>query len=57
MIGITEYDMLFLEAESGNHFITFTNPAISDVRGAYQFANVPVPNIGMTARTYSTFEF
>ena len=44
----------FLEAERGNHFIVFTNPAISDVRRAYQFANVPAPNTGMTASTYST---
>ena len=45
--------MLFLEEERGNHFTIFTNPAISDVRGANKLANLPMPNTGITARTYS----
>ena len=49
--------MLFLEEERGNHFTIFTNPAISDVRRANKLANLPVPNTGMTARTYSKIEF
>ena len=49
--------MLFLEEERGNHFMIFTNPAISDVRIANKLANLPVPNTGMTARTYSKIEF
>ena len=48
--GITQYEMLFLEAERGNHFTIFTNPAISDIRSANKFANCPVPNTGMTAK-------
>ena len=46
-----------LEAERGNHFTIFTNPAISDVRSANKLANLHVPNTGMTARTYSNIEF
>ena len=49
--------MLFLEEERGNHFTIFTNPAISDVRSANKLANLPVPNTGMTARTYSKIAF
>ena len=49
--------MLFLEEERGNQFTIFTNPAISDVRSANKFANLPVPNPGMTARKYSKIEF
>ena len=49
--------MLFLAEERGNHFTIFTNPAISDVRSANKHANLPVPNTGMTARTYSKIEF
>ena len=49
--------MLFLEEERGHHFTIFTNPAISDVRSANKLANLPVPNTGMTARTYSKIEF
>ena len=49
--------MLFLEEERGNHFKIFTNPAISDVHSANKLANLPVPNTGMTARTYSKIEF
>ena len=49
--------MLFLEEERGNHFMIFTNPAISDVRSANKLANLPVPNTGMTASTYSKIEF
>ena len=33
------YEMLFLEAEKGNQFTTFTNPAFSDVRSSNKFAN------------------
>ena len=57
MTGITKYEMLFLEEERGNHFTIFTNPAISDVRSANKLANLPVPNTGMTARTYSKIAF
>ena len=49
--------MLFLEEDRGNHFTIFTNPAISDVRSTNKLANLPVPNTGMTARTYSKIEF
>ena len=49
--------MLFLEAERGNHFTIFTNPAISDVRSAIKLANLQVLNTGMTSRTYSKIEF
>ena len=49
--------MLFLEEERGNYFTIFTNPAISDVRSANKLVNVPVPNTGMTAITYSQIEF
>ena len=49
--------MLFLEEERGNHFTIFPNPAISDVRSANKLANLPVPNTGMTARTYSKIAF
>ena len=49
--------MLFLEAEKGNKFTSFTNPAFSGVRSSNKFANLPVPNTGMTARTYSKIEF
>ena len=49
--------MLFLEEERGNHFTIFTNPAISDVLSSNKLANLPVPNTGMTARTYSKIEF
>ena len=49
--------MLFLEEERGNHFTIFSNPAISDVRSANKLANLPVPNTGMTARTYSKIAF
>ena len=49
--------MIFLEEERGNHFTIFTNPAISDVRSANKLVNVPVPNTGMTAITYSKIEF
>ena len=49
--------MLFLEEERGNHFTIFTNPAISDVRTANKLVNLPVPNTGMTARTYGKIEF
>ena len=45
--------MLFLEEERGNKFTLFTNPAISDVRSANKLVNLPVPNTGMTAITYS----
>ena len=48
---------VILEAERGNHFPIFTNPATSDVRSANKLANLPVPNTGMTARTYSKVEF
>ena len=40
-----------------NHFTIFTNPAISDVRSANKLSTLPVPNTGMTARTYSNIEF
>ena len=49
--------MLFLEEEIGNHFTIFTNPAISDVRIENKLVNLPEPNTGMTARTYSKIEF
>ena len=49
--------MLFLEEERGTHFTIFTNPAMSDVRSANKLVNLPVPNTGMTARTYSKIEF
>ena len=49
--------MIFLEEERGNTFTIFTNPAISDVRSANKLVNVPVPNTGMTAITYSKIEF
>ena len=49
--------MLFLEEERGNNFTIFTNPAISDVRSANKLVNLPMPNIGMTAITYSKIEF
>ena len=49
--------MLFLEEERGNKFTIFTNPVISDVRSANKLVNLPVPNTGMTARTYSKIEF
>ena len=49
--------MLFLEEERGNTFTLFTNPAISDVRSASKLVNLPVPNTGMTANTYSKSEF
>ena len=49
--------MLFLEEERGNHFTIFTNPVISDVRTANKLVNLPVPNTGMTAITYSKIEF
>ena len=49
--------MLFLEEERGNHFTIFTNPTISDVSTANKLVNLPVPNTGMTARTYSKIEF
>ena len=49
--------MLFLEEERGNHFTIFTNPAMSDVRSTNKLVNFPVPNTGMTARTYSKIEF
>ena len=48
--------MLFLEEERGNNFTLFTNPAISDVRSANKLVNLPVPNTGMTAITYSKIE-
>ena len=49
--------MLFLEEERGNNFTIFTNPAISDIRSANKLVNLPVPNTGMTAITYSKIEF
>ena len=51
--------MLFLEEERGNNFtiFTITNPVISDVRSANKLVKLPVPNTGMTARTYSKIEF
>ena len=49
--------MIFLEKERGNHFTIFTNPAMSDVRRANKLVNLPMPNTGMTARTYSKIEF
>ena len=49
--------MLFLEEERGNNFTLFTNHAISDVRSANKLVNLPVPNTGMTAITYSKIEF
>ena len=49
--------MLFLEEERGNYFTIFTNPAISDVCSANKLVNLPVPNTGMTAITYSKIEF
>ena len=49
--------MLFLEEERGNNFTLFTNPAISDVRSANKLVNLPVPNTGVTAITYSKIEF
>ena len=55
MTGIAQYEMLFLEEERGNHVTIFTNPAIADVRSTNKLANSPVPNTGMTARTYRKF--
>ena len=49
--------MLFLEEEKGNNFTIITNPAISDVHSANKLVNLPVPNTGMTAITYSKIEF
>ena len=49
--------MLFLEEERENHFTIFTIPAMSDVRSANKLVHLPVPNTGMTARTYSEIEF
>ena len=49
--------MLFLEEERGNKFTLFTNPATSDVGSANKLVNIPVPNTGMTAITYSKIEF
>ena len=49
--------MLFLEEERGNHVTIFTNPAIADFRSINKLANSPVPNTGMTARTYSNIQF
>ena len=52
-----DWDNIIRNEERGNHFTIFTNPAISDVRSANKLANLPVPNTGMTARTYSKIEF
>ena len=49
--------MLFLKEERGNNFTIFTNRVISYVRSANKLVNLPVPNTGMTARTYSKIEF
>ena len=48
---------VIFRGREGISFTIFSNPAISDVRSANKLANVPVPNTGMAARTYSKIAF
>ena len=48
---------VIFRGREGKSVYAIPNPAISDVRSANKLVNLPVPNTGMTAITYSKIEF
>ena len=50
-------NVIFRGREGKSFYDIYTNPAMSDVRSANKLVILPVPNTGITARTYSKIEF